>query len=45
MFYMTNYPELKNMTKKDGSKEDLVKIIRDDSLGSIAWDSNGVNDW
>ena len=35
----------KNMTKKDGSKADLVKIIRDDSLGSIAWDSNGVNDW
>ncbi len=35
----------KNMTKEDGSKEDLVKIIRDDSLGSIAWDSNNVNDW
>ena len=35
----------KNMTKKDGSKEDLVKIIRDDSLGDIAWDSNNVNDW
>ena len=35
----------KNMTKEDGSQEDLVKIIRDDSLGSIAWDSNNVNDW
>ena len=35
----------KNMTKEDGSKEDLVKIIRDDSLGSIAWDSNNANDW
>ena len=35
----------KNMTKEDGSKEDLVKIIRDDSLGSIAWDSNNVSDW
>ncbi len=36
----------KNMTKEDGSKEDLVKIIRDDSLGWIDWDSsNGVNDW
>ena len=35
----------KNMTKEDGSKEDLVKIIRDDSLGNIAWDSNDVNDW
>ena len=28
----------KNVTKEDGSKEDLVKIIRDDSLGDIAWD-------
>ena len=35
----------KNMTKEDGSKEDLVKIIRDDSLGNIAWDSNDENDW
>ena len=35
----------KNVTKKDGSKADLVKIIRDDSLGSIVWDSNNVNDW
>ena len=35
----------KNMTKEDGSKEDLVKIIRDDSLGKIAWNSNNVNDW
>ena len=35
----------KNMTKEDGSKEDLVKIIRDDSLGDIAWDSKDVNDW
>ena len=35
----------KNMTKEDGSKEDLVKIIRDDSLGSIAWASSNVNDW
>ena len=35
----------KNMTKEDGSQEDLVKIIRDDSLGNIAWDSNRVNDW
>ena len=34
----------KNMTKEDGSKEDLVKIIRDGSLGNIAWDSS-VNDW
>ena len=35
----------KNMTKEDGSKEDLVKIIRDDSLGEITWNSNNVNDW
>ena len=35
----------KNMTKEDGSKEDLVKIIRDDSLGDIAWASSNVNDW
>ena len=35
----------KNMTKEDGSKEDLVKIIRDDSYGNIAWASSNVNDW
>ena len=35
----------KNMTKEDGSKEDLVKIIRDDILGNIAWNSSNVNDW
>ena len=34
-----------NVTKSDGTKENLVKIIRDDSIGGIAWDSNGVNDW
>ena len=47
----------KNMTKEDGSKEDLVKIIRDDiNIQDIIWDykKNGVgtstndygsNDW
>ena len=36
----------KNMTKEDGSKADVVKIIRDDGLGEYsAWDGNGVNDW
>ena len=35
----------KNMTKEDGSKSDLVKIIRDDSLGYLDWDSSQVNDW
>ena len=45
-----------NMTKSDGSKENLIKIIRDDSLGNLPWDykQNGVgssssddgsNDW
>ena len=45
-----------NMTKADGSKENLIKIIRDDSLGNLSWDykqygvgsstSNyGSNDW
>ena len=45
-----------NVTKRDGSKENLVKIIRVDSLGSYSWDykKNGVgtsttnygsNDW
>ena len=46
----------KNVTKSDGKKEDLVKIIKDDSLGNIYCDykKNGVgtstsdygsNDW
>ena len=46
----------KNMTKSDGTKEDLVKIVKDDILGNIIWDykKNGVgtstsdygsNDW
>ena len=34
-----------NVTKSDGTKENLVKIIRDESIGDIAWDSNNVNDW
>ena len=42
-----------NVTKGDGSKENLVKIIRADSLGNYSWDSSdssvnngfGVNDW
>jgi len=39
----------KNVTKSDGTKEDLVKIIRNDSLGNYSWDytSSGSysNDW
>ena len=45
-----------NVTKADGSKENLVKIIRDDSLGYLSWDYKqtgigsstndlGSNDW
>ena len=34
-----------NVTKSDGTKENLVKIIRDDSIGNIAWDDHNVNDW
>ena len=45
-----------NVTKSDGSKENLVKIIRADSLGDYSWDykkngvgtstnDNGSNDW
>ena len=46
----------KNMTKEDGSQADLVKIVRESSLGNFYWDykQNGVgtstsnegsNDW
>ncbi len=34
----------KNVTKSDGTKEDLVKIIKDDSLGNTRW-GDSVNDW
>ena len=42
-----------NITKSDGTKENLVKIIRDESIGEYSWDSSdssvndgsGVNDW
>ncbi len=45
-----------NITKSDGTKENLIKIIRDESLGKFSWDykKNGVgsstiewgsNDW
>ena len=44
-----------NVTKSDGSKENLVKIIRADSLGNYSWDNKnkstgaetdyGKNDW
>ncbi len=42
-----------NVTKSDGTKENLVKIIRDESIGKYPWDSSdstvndglGVSDW
>ncbi len=45
-----------NVTKSDGTKENLIKIIRDDSLGYLSWDYKqtgvgsstndlGSNDW
>lgn len=38
-----------NITKSDGTKENLVKIVRDDSIGNYSWDytSTGsyTNDW
>ena len=45
-----------NITKSDGTKENLIKIIRDDSLGDLSWDYKkygvgsstngwGSNDW
>ena len=42
-----------NVTKSNGSKENLVKIIREESIGGFSWDSSdsskndgeGVNNW
>ena len=34
-----------NVTKSDGTKENLVKIIRDESIGRYSWDSNNANNW
>ena len=44
-----------NVTKSDGTKENLVKIIRDESIGNYSWDNKntstgaetvyGKNDW
>ena len=42
-----------NITKDDGAQENLVKIVRNDSLGSYSWDTSdssinqgfGINDW
>ena len=33
-------------TVKSGTKEEQrIKLIRDESIGNMAWDSNNVNDW
>ncbi len=34
-----------NVTKGDGTKENLVKIIRNETLGNFNWDTSNVNDW
>lgn len=42
-----------NIEKEDGTKENLIKIIRNESIGNYSWDSTdssvnngwGVNDW
>ena len=38
-----------NIEKEDGTKENLIKIIRNDSIGQYSWntssDGNGYNDW
>ena len=35
----------KNVTKSDGTKGDLVKIVRNENIGEIPWDNNKVNYW
>ena len=34
-----------NVTKPDGSKENLVKIISDETFGDYNWNTSNVNDW
>ena len=34
-----------NVTKSDGSKENLVKIISDETFGDYNWNTSNVNDW
>ena len=34
----------KNVVKVDGTKEDLVKIIRDDAIGNLVWGDNTATD-
>ena len=34
-----------NITKSDGTKENLVKIVKSESIGTIAWDENPDGYW
>ena len=34
----------KNMIKEDGTQEDLVKIIRNESIGTYSWDTSDATD-
>lgn len=34
-----------NITKSDGTKENLVKIVKSESIGTIAWDENLSGYW
>jgi flagellar basal body-associated protein FliL len=36
---------MNNMTTSDEETKSLVKIIRNESIGSYAWNSNDVNNW
>ena len=36
---------MNNMETASGTTESLVKLIRNDSIGSYSWDDENVNDW
>ena len=36
---------MKDVENADGTKEDKVKLIRSESIGSYSWDNNNSNDW
>ena len=35
----------KDIEDSEGQTAERVKIMRDESIGNIAWDSNGINNW
>ena len=35
----------KNMPKENGTQEDLIKIIRNESIGTYPWNTAAKNDW